>query len=217
MQFFVEKSSSHILFLLLLAFVTIEKGMQWKGLKGNDLAEKQFTLPEVQDLEFKKQGFTLDQEFFPEEEPAQMSGVYFLKFYGSGKNTHSRIVKVKREFKGSLKKRVKMALRYLESGPIENEAKKGLLSGFPEEFKFKKKIRFQNGILYISLPESFLESAGAEILQDRIDQLLFTLFENPEIQGVSIFINEKKIAYIGDGMLPVGGILKKPARRVVNF
>jgi spore germination protein GerM len=215
---FLARPSSNLLFFLLIFFVAIDKGFQIR--KGNLVSRSEsrdFALPEVSEIGIKKQSLEIVPEIFPSEEEVSTAGVYFLKFYGSGKQTHSRLVKVKREFRGGLKRRVKMALQYLEQGPSEEEAKRGLLSGLPNQFQFTKKIRFKEGILYISLPESFHLEAGREIMKDRLEQLSFTLFENPEIKGISLYINEKKVRFLGKDQYKVNDIITRSNRKIVIF
>ncbi len=215
---FLAKPSSSLLFFLLVFFVALEKGVQIKkGSISTRQVTTDFALPEVSEVGLKKQSLEIVPEIFPSEEEVSTAGVYFLKFYGSGKQTHSRLVKVKREFKGGLKKRVKMALQYLEKGPSEEEAKRGLLSGLPNQFHFTKKIRFKDGILHISLPESFHSETGREVMKDRLEQLSFTLFENPEIKGISLYIDERKVRFLGKDQYRVNDILTRSNRKFVIF
>lgn len=150
-------------------------------------------------------------------EPETVQGIYFLKFFGSGNYTQSRLVRVQRTFRGDLKKRIRQALKALSSGPTAEEQKKGVISGLPERYEFGKKIRFRKGILHISLNETFTEEAGLDLMQDRIDQLCFSLLEFPEIKGVSIYVNGRKERYLGRDRLRIPSIIYPIKRKTLSI
>jgi spore germination protein GerM len=150
-----------------------------------------------------------------QEQDAPTQPVYFLKFYGAGQKTHSRLVKVYRQAKGSLKKKIKIVLSELSKGPTLEEEKKGIISGMPSDFHFGKKIKFKNGLLHISLPLEFSEDTGKELLQDRIDQLSHSLFEFPEIKGIVIYENGKKVEFLGKDNLYIPSVITRKERKIV--
>ncbi len=116
-----------------------------------------------------------------------IQGIYFLKFNNRGKRVVSTLVRVPRSLRGSLKKRVWSALLEISKGPTQEEQSRGVISGFPSDFAFLKKIQLKAGILHISLPPEFDENTGRDLMNDRVDQLIFTLLEFPEIRGVKLY------------------------------
>ena len=146
-----------------------------------------------------------------------LQGIYFLKFSTKGRRVGSSIVRVVRRVKGNLKKKVWKVLEELATGPGPEEEAKGIINGFPPNFKFQKKIRFREGILHISLPESFEKNTSGDLMKDRLDQLLFTLTEFEEIEGVILYIEGKRVNYLGLDNYEIPRILKKPERKVQNL
>ncbi|MCB1177853.1 MAG: GerMN domain-containing protein [Leptospiraceae bacterium] len=218
-----DRSTATILFYLLILFVVLDKGLNFKNLiKPNFKTQNNsaFLLPEINENSIKNKSPVNeinDFDVFPEEPEKVDSGVYFLKFYGSGKQTHSRLVRVKRNLKGNLGKRVWKALKELEKGPTEAESKRGLLTGLPNKFKFYKKVRLKDGVLHISLPDNFDKKASLELIQDRLDQLCFTLFEFPQIKGIAMYIEGNRVRYLKSGQISLGDIIRKRNRKIVNF
>ncbi|WP_036096200.1 GerMN domain-containing protein [Leptospira weilii] len=141
--------------------------------------------------------------------------LYFLKFYGKGSKSHSRLVKVLRLSKGG--DRVKLILNSLIAGPVSQEKEKGILNSIPQNLHYDEDYRIQEGVLQLSLSNDLEKGAGPEILKDRIDQLTYSLMENLPITGVQLKINGKFVRSIGGEGMPLPSLLTKNPRKIVVF
>lgn len=154
---------------------------------------------------------------FSIEENESLQGVYFLKFYQTGNKNYSKLVKVQRKVKGSLKKRIKLVLKELKKGPNAEEQDKGVLSVLPSEFQYSKKMKLIDGVLHISLENNFQQNAGKDLMQDRLDQLSHTLFEFKEIKGIKVYIDGKQTHAMGKDNLKIPDVLARSTYRKVVF
>ncbi len=143
--------------------------------------------------------------------------VYFLKFYGKGNKSHSRLARVSREAGSNSTENIKIILNELVKGPSSEEKEKGILNAIPAKLSFSKEPKLKDGILQLYLSEQFEFGAGPEILRDRLDQLTHSILQLPEIKGVSIFINNKKVSTLGGDGVPVPSIMVKNNRKVMYF
>ncbi|MBM9501281.1 GerMN domain-containing protein [Leptospira sp. 201903071] len=141
--------------------------------------------------------------------------LYFLKFYGKGSKSHSRLVKVLRLSKGG--DRVRLVLNSLIAGPVGAEKEKGILNSIPSSLSYDPDYRIEDGILKISLSSDLERSAGPEILKDRIDQLTYSLMENLPIRGVHLKINGRAVRSLGGEGMPLPSVLTKNPRKIVVF
>ncbi|MCG6168425.1 GerMN domain-containing protein [Leptospira sp. FAT2] len=141
--------------------------------------------------------------------------LYFLKFYGKGNKSHSRLVKVLRLSKGG--DRVKLILNSLIAGPVSVEKEKGILNSIPQSLRYDSDYEIQNGVLKLSLSGDLERGAGPEILKDRIDQLTYSLMENLPIRGIQLSINGKFVRSLGGEGMPLPSLLTKNPRKIVVF
>jgi spore germination protein GerM len=165
--------------------------------------------------EVKEKSLGIPNHEFPEDDSTNKTEqyLYFIKFYGSGKNTNSRLVKVKRNLPSNLNRRIKFILRELQIGPLEEEAKRGLITTLPQTQRMFQKWKFKDGLLHISFSKQFTENAGKLILQDRIDQVNYSLFEIPEIKGIVYYINKRRVEKIGEESLEIPAIFYRGKRK----
>ncbi|MBP9884881.1 MAG: GerMN domain-containing protein [Leptospiraceae bacterium] len=154
---------------------------------------------------------------FSTDEPETLQGIYFLKFYQAGNKNYSKLVKVQRKVKGSLKKRIKLVLKELKKGPNAEEQDKGVLSVLPSKFQYSKKMKLVDGVLHISLENNFQKNAGKDLMQDRLDQLSHTLFEFKEIKGIKVYIDGKETHTMGKDNLKIPDVLARSSFRKVVF
>ncbi|MDI7190241.1 GerMN domain-containing protein [Leptospira santarosai] len=141
--------------------------------------------------------------------------LYFLKFYGKGSKSHSRLVKVLRLSKGG--DRVKLILNSLIAGPVSQEKEKGILNSIPQNLHYDGDYRIEEGILKLSLSSDLERGAGPEILKDRIDQLTYSLMENLPIRGIQLRINGQFVRSLGGEGMPLPSLLTKNPRKIVVF
>ncbi len=154
---------------------------------------------------------------FSDKETESLQGIYFLKFYQTGNKNYSKLVKVQRKVKGSLKKRIKLVLKELRKGPNLDEQDKSVLSVLPQDFQYSKKMKLADGVLHISLHSSFQENAGKDLMQDRLDQLSHTLFEFKEVKGIKVYIDGKEMHSMGKDNLKIPSVLARSNFRKVIF
>ncbi len=134
--------------------------------------------------------------------------LYYIRFNGG----RSELVRVERRTDGKLVT-LKDVLTSLQEGPSVRE--RGLLNTFDSRVKILG-ADLKNGILEINVSGSF-DRNGARIVQDRLDQLILTLSQFPEVRGVKLFIDGKPASSLADSEIKLGSILGPPARRVESY
>lgn len=168
------------------------------------------TIPEI----------TLPEDRFPgagkriQAEPGYLP-VYFLKFYGTGKNSQSQLVKLTREFPGG--DPIVFLFQELTKGPNGEEKTKGVLSALTKKIRIDPNYRLENGILHLSVSEDFNYGGSMEILKDRLDQITFTYVGHFGIQGVVLYTNGERIRSLGSDGLSLPDVLAKSQRKVILF
>ncbi|MDF3818831.1 GerMN domain-containing protein [Leptospira sp. 96542] len=141
--------------------------------------------------------------------------IYFLKFYGSGKNNQSQLVKVTREFVGG--DPIPFLFQELAKGPNAEEKSKGILTAVSKKLKMDPSYKFHNGILHLDLSEEFVFGGSHEILRDRLDQIIFTFVGNYGITGVVLYANGERVRTLGSDGLNLPEKLVKNQRKVILF
>lgn len=204
-----QKNLIYLLFLL-IGLVLIEKSIPSKK---KEIVQKQEESPVYEVVQTIEENY--ENDVFASQETLQ--GIYFIKFYHVNQNSRSKLVKVQRTLKGTLKKRIKLALKELKKGPREEEIEKGVLTSLPSKLNYNKKFKLADGILHISLDDNFEKNASKELMQDRIDQLSYTLLEFKEIKGIKLYINENEIRELGKDRLNVPLVINKTNSRKIVF
>ncbi|EMJ86902.1 GerMN domain-containing protein [Leptospira meyeri] len=141
--------------------------------------------------------------------------VYFLKFYGTGKNSQSQLVKLTREFPGG--DPIPFLFQELTKGPNPEEKGKGVLSALSKRVRMDPNYRLENGILHLSISEDIHYGGSMEILKDRLDQISFTMIGNFGIKGVVLYSNGERIRSLGSDGLTIPEVLAKSQRKVIIF
>ncbi|XDD44853.1 GerMN domain-containing protein [Leptospira sp. WS39.C2] len=168
------------------------------------------TIPEI----------TLPEDRFPgagkriSVEPSYLP-IYFLKFYGTGKNSQSQLVKLTREFPGG--DPIVFLFQELTKGPNSEEKTKGVLTALTKKIRMEPNYRLENGVLHISISEDINYGGSMEILRDRLDQITFTYVGNFGIQGVVLYTNGERIRNLGSDGLSLPDVLAKSQRKVILF
>lgn len=168
------------------------------------------TIPEI----------TLPEDRFPgagkrlQADPGYLP-IYFLKFYGSGKNSQSQLVKLTREFPGG--DPIPFLFQELTKGPTGDEKSKGVLSALSKKIRIEPNYRLENGILHLAISEDINYGGSMEILKDRLDQITFTYVGNFGIQGVVLYTNGERIRTLGSDGLSLPEVLAKSQRKVILF
>ncbi|WP_165780196.1 GerMN domain-containing protein [Leptospira hartskeerlii] len=141
--------------------------------------------------------------------------LYFLKFYGRGNKSHSRLVQLKRKFDHGDK--ILFILKELTKGPSTEEKTQGVLNALPNRMEYSKEYSVENGVLKLYLGPDFEASAGPELLKDRVDQICYSILENSELRGIRLYINGKQVRSLGGVGLPIPEVLTKNPRKIATL
>jgi len=117
--------------------------------------------------------------------------------------TNENVLKyVERKSKDTgLENRIKLLL----AGPTSAEKNRGLYSEIPSNTKLLW-VKEENGNLIINLSENFAQGGGATSVMNRIDQLVKTADMQNTKKPIYLYLNGKKVEYIGGE----GVFLKQP-------
>ncbi|MCE9500250.1 MAG: GerMN domain-containing protein [Leptospira sp.] len=237
------KSFLYLLAGILFALVLMDKGMNRRAEKDTTFSgfkniSKEFSLPIqkpekkaeeqkeplIEDLEEESPDIQIPTVEIEENtgmseqnDSSDLISVYYLKFYGKGNKSHSRLAKVTRPSLGSPEQNVHAVLDELIHGPNTEEKEKGILSAIPKNMTYSRNLKLQNGILYLNLNKTIESGAGPELMKDRLDQLTHSLLDLKGIRGIKLFIDNKKINSLGGDGIPVPEILVKIPRKIMNF
>lgn len=140
--------------------------------------------------------------------PPDTIGLYYIRF-ASGR---SRLVRVHRKYDLDHMD-YRHVLDLLQKGPEPRE--RGLLNAFDARIPIRS-VSVENKIATINLGEA-VGRMGRSIVRDRLDQMVLTLTQFPEIRGVSLRVEGKVIREIGSAHIPVPSVLRAPARPVEDF
>ncbi len=174
------------------------------------LLDDGFSIPEV----------TLPEDRFPShgkslKEDAGYLSVYFLKFYGQGKNSQSQLVKVTRQFNGG--DPIPFILSQLQNGPNPEEKSKGVLNSLPKKLRFDTNYKMEEGILHISFSRDLEIGGSPEILKDRLDQICYSFIGNFGIKGVVLYIGNTRLRSLGGDGMTLPDVLVRNPRKVILF
>lgn len=126
-------------------------------------------------------------------------------YYIVYKGTDSELVRVRRKWPGPAVS-IKSVLQYLQRGPTAQEH--GLLNPFDDRTKITG-VWFEEGELLMELDRGLLRM-GEHVVQDRVDQIVFTMTQFPEIKTVRLVIDGADRPFLNKP-------LKRSTRRVRDF
>jgi len=135
--------------------------------------------------------------------------LYFIKFNNS---QQSEIVRVRRAMNGS-EITINGLISMLQKGPSPDE--RGLLNMFDEGVRVHSAV-LQNGIINLDV-DNGMGRMGEHVIQDRIAQVALTLFQFPEVQGIRLFINGKRVNNLGNAKVSIPEILTMPKRKITLY
>ncbi|WP_367898757.1 GerMN domain-containing protein [Leptospira sp. WS58.C1] len=141
--------------------------------------------------------------------------LYFLKFYGRGNKSHSRLVQIKRKFDQGDK--ILFIMKELTKGPSAEEKTQGVLNALPNRMEYSKEYSVENGVLKLYLGPDFEAGAGPELLKDRVDQICYSILENSDLRGIRLYINGKQVRSLGGVGLPIPEVLTKNPRKIATL
>ncbi len=127
--------------------------------------------------------------------------LYFVSFKGR----ESIMVRVHRNWPQDHVS-VKTLLQYLQKGPSGRE--RGLLNPFDSSVKLVSQ-NLEEGILTLQFDSTLLRM-GPQVVRDRMDQVLLTMTQFPEIKGVRFIVPGEDRPYLGK-------VLRRPARKITDM
>ncbi len=99
-------------------------------------------------------------------------------------------------------------MKELIKGPTQSEKKKGHLTAVPAGLRVNS-IRIRNGSAEIDFNSAIEQGASGSILINRIDQIVYTATQFPNVKSVIIKINGKQKQTLGTDGLSIGGPLHR--------
>lgn len=135
--------------------------------------------------------------------------LYYLKFRGK----RSNLVRVSRTMTQNLN--LQRILEELKKGPHIRE--KGLLNAFDDNIEIRS-VRYDSrtGLVVIDVNDS-IDRMGERIVRDRMDQLLFTVNQFPEVRGIRLLINGKPVSSLSGGAIHLPEVITKSDRKVLDY
>ena len=138
--------------------------------------------------------------------------LYFIRF----EQGRSQLVQVKRPIQSLVKDpsaalTVQMILDALQAGPLGVE--RHLINPMNKRVRITS-IRSQGGLLRIQTDAS-IHSQGKQVIQDRLDQLTFTLTQFSQWHAIQLSIDNPAVDQ--QGSLVSGQMLQRNQRRVIKY
>lgn len=130
--------------------------------------------------------------------------VYFVRF--NEKSEKMYLAPVARNVPGGAL--LENAMKELIKGPTPAEKKKGHLSAVPPGLRVNS-IRVRNRSAEIDFNGAIEQGANGSILINRIDQIVYTATQFPNVKSVIIKINGKQKQTLGPDGLSIGGPLHR--------
>jgi len=99
-------------------------------------------------------------------------------------------------------------MKELVKGPTTAEKNRGMLTAIPPSLKVNS-VRIRNNIAEIDFNGAIEQGAGGSVLINRIDQIVYTATQFPNVQSVVITINGKPRQTLGADGLSIEGPLHR--------
>ena len=141
------------------------------------------------------------QPKIPEREEVK---IYFVKL--NEKSEKMLLTPVARKVARGLP--LENTMRELIKGPTVAEKKKGLLTAVPSGLRVNS-IRLKNGMAEIDFNGAIEQGAGGSVLINRIDQIVYTATQFPNVRSIVIKINGRPRQTLGMDGLSIGGPLHR--------
>lgn len=140
----------------------------------------------------------------PDSASVRANGSWYL-YYIVYRGGDSELVRVRRKWPGATVS-IKSVLQYLQKGPTAQEH--GLLNPFDDRTRILG-AWLEGGELLVELDRGLLRMSE-HVIQDRVDQIVFTMTQFPEIKSVRLIVDGADKPFLNKA-------LKKSARRVRDF
>jgi spore germination protein GerM len=139
-----------------------------------------------------------------EKPPAEEVKVYFVKL--NEKSEKMYLAPVTRTVNGG--SLLENTMKELIRGPTAAEKKKGHLTAVPSGLRVNS-VKIKNRSAEIDFNGAIEQGAGGSILINRIDQIVYTATQFPNVKSVVIKINGKQRQTLGTDGLSIGGPLHR--------
>ncbi|TAL32929.1 MAG: hypothetical protein EPN93_14765 [Spirochaetes bacterium] len=130
--------------------------------------------------------------------------IYLVRF--NERTEKTELASVSRRVKAE--EPLEAALQELLKGPSGAEKRGGLLSAMPDRLAIRN-VTVRNRTAYIDFNDAFEENAIGNIIQSRIDQIVFTATQFDDVEGVVIQVNGATRKFVGGD----GVVLNNPLTR----
>jgi len=130
--------------------------------------------------------------------------IYVVRF--NERTEKTELTTVPRRVKGD--EPLEAALQELLKGPSGAEKRGGLLSAMPERLSLRG-VTVKNKTAYIDFNDAFEENAIGNIIQSRIDQIVYTATQFEDVDSVIIQVNGVAKKFVGGD----GVVLNNPLTR----
>jgi spore germination protein GerM len=130
--------------------------------------------------------------------------IYFVKF--NEKSEKMLLTPVTRRV--DREQPLENTIRELIKGPTAAEKKKGLLTAVPSNLKVNG-IRLKNGTAEMDFNGAIEQGASGSVLINRIDQIVYTATQFPQVKSIVIKINGRSRQTLGTDGLSIGGPLHR--------
>ncbi len=137
----------------------------------------------------------------PDEEAVRL---YFMQFNEKTEKMYLSTVFRRVEKKSLLENTIKELIK----GPTFLEKKKGMLSAVPSDLKLNH-VKVRNNTAELDFNSAIERGAGGSVLLNRIDQIVYTSTQFPEVKSVIIKINGRKQQSLGSDGLSIEGPLHR--------
>jgi spore germination protein GerM len=166
-------------------------------------------LPEEEENKTDKPEKTEKSESLKKEQQAKTPAkeevrIYFVKF--NEKSEKMLLTPVTRKIGRELP--LENTMRELIKGPNAAEKKKGLLTAVPSNLRING-IRLKGGTAEIDFNGAIEQGAGGSVLINRIDQIVYTATQFPQVKSIVIKINGRPRQTLGTDGLSIGGPLHR--------
>lgn len=180
------------------------------GLKkefGKDVEQKKTPPDEYARVDASKAESLKKEKITPELKEKQLSTtIYYIKISKTDKTAKLYPLQKKVTYTDSP---ITRTIETLLEGPTEEERKQGVISFIPQGTVLIS-ARFQNGHLTLNFSNQFEENfGGKDAINLQLFQVMFTAFELPQVNTLSILIEGKKKQYITGEGIPLKTIYTK--------
>ncbi|HPJ40333.1 MAG TPA: GerMN domain-containing protein [Spirochaetota bacterium] len=160
--------------------------------------------------EIRKQGAPENKKDIPDREnntAAAMEKLVRIYFLRVDENSgHTSLVPVTRKVSGE--DLLNESLQTLIKGPTRSEENRGLLSAVPGGLRLRS-VRTRGSMALLDFNSAIEHGATGSILISRIDQIVYTATQFPNITSVVITINGTRKHFIGSDGLSINGPLHR--------